>query len=225
MFNPDYERFKQSLSKEELKYAPATLFFDGDNSLLVNGTRVSVVGSRNASQKGKEFAKDLSLKLVSECITVVSGLAKGIDTIAHRSAIEAGGRTIAVLGTPLDKAFPIENLELLNVIRKDHLALSQFPIGMPVSKGNFPARNRTMALISDATIIVEAGEASGTVHQGWEAIRLGRLLFIAEEVVNNPNLTWPRKMIDYGAHILALNEIGEAIQMIPQITSPLDFTF
>ena len=100
---------------------------------------------------------------------VVSGLACGIDTAAHTAAIESGGKTIAVLGTPLDDTYPQENQALQSLIMAQHLAVSQFAPGAGTQPKNFPVRNRTMALLTDATVIVEAGEKSGTVHQGWEA--------------------------------------------------------
>ena len=96
---------------------------------------------------------------------------------------------------------------------RNHLAISQFPIGYPTRPRDFVIRNRTMALISDASIIVEAGDSSGSLHQGWEALRLGRPLFIWKAIVNNPSLKWPKKMIEYGA--LELNDPEEIIDHIP----------
>jgi DNA processing protein len=130
---------------------------------------------------------------------IVSGLAEGIDTIAHVTAIQSGGRTIAVLGTPLDSVYPRKNANLQREIMSKQLAVSQFPEGYPITRQNFPLRNRTMALISDASVIVEAGETSGTLSQGWETLRLGKPLFIMNSVCINPRLTWPKKMIQYGA--------------------------
>nr|WP_254453131.1 DNA-processing protein DprA [Ruegeria atlantica] len=104
-------------------------------------------------------------------------MAEGIDTAAHRTAIEAGGHTVAVLGTPLSKPYPANNAALLDTIKRDHLAVSQFSEDHPVRKDNFPRRNRTMALLTDATIVVDASETSGTRHQAWEALRLNRSFF------------------------------------------------
>ena len=97
---------------------------------------------------------------------IVSGLARGIDTAAHKAAIEAGGKTIAVLGTPLDRTYPAENKALQAEIIKNHLAVSQFRVGSEVFSSNFIRRNRVMALIADASVIVEAGESSGSLSQG-----------------------------------------------------------
>jgi len=207
------------LSEVEQKHAPNMLYTEGDKGLLTSGLRVSVVGSRKASPEGRMRATALAEALVGHGITVVSGLAEGIDTVAHDTAIVAGGKTIAVLGTPLSKAYPAENWGLLERIKQKHLAVSQFPEGSDFKKENFPRRNRTMALISDATVIVEAGAKSGTRHQGWEALRLGRLVFIMENVAANEALSWPRELVGYGAQILRREDLPEFLYDIPNFTA------
>ncbi|MCY3997443.1 MAG: DNA-processing protein DprA [Rhodobacter sp.] len=102
---------------------------------------------------------------------------------------------------------------------RDPPAVSQFPEGYPSKRNNFPRRNRTMALISDATVVVEAGEKSGTLHQGWEAIRLGRLVYIMQSVVQNTDLTWPKEMIDYGAQVLSRDDVPDVFYDIPSFTA------
>jgi DNA processing protein len=213
------------LNDFETKNAPKELYLAGNRALLSERLRVSVVGSRKPSPEGIKRAQFFTRALVNHNITVVSGLAEGIDTVAHETAIEAGGRTIAVLGTPLDKAYPAKNKDLLERIKAEHLAISQFPSGFPARGQNFPQRNRTMALITDATVIVEASEKSGTRHQGWEAIRLGRLVFIMENVANNPELTWPREMIGYGAQILSKDDLPEILNDIPSFTGGAELAF
>jgi len=213
------------LNEFEQKHAPKELFVEGDRSLLNTGIRVSVVGSRKPTEAGIKRAKMFTSALVRHEIVVVSGLAEGIDTVAHETAIREGGKTIAVLGTPLDKAFPAKNADLLDTIKRDHLAVSQFPVGYPSKKDNFPRRNRTMALVSDATVIVEASEKSGTRHQGWEALRLGRLVFIMENVASNPDLTWPEEMIAYGAQVLTREDMPEVLYDIPSFTAGSSVAF
>ena len=204
------------LNDIEEKKAPQTLYTVGDLDLLRSGRRVSVVGSRNVSQEGVRRTKVLSAELVRHGITIVSGLAEGVDTIAHTLAItEKGGRTIAVLGTPVHIAFPPKNKMLHQKIASKHLLVSQFPEGYPFGRKNFPIRNRTMALLSDATFIVEAGEKSGTVHQGWEALRLGRPLFLFESLVSNSALSWPKEMIQYGAQVLTRDNIERVLDRLP----------
>jgi len=149
-------------------------------SLLTRGARVAIVGSRKASEPGLRRTQKPARLLVQRGVVVVSGLAEGIDTEAHVATIESGARTIAVLGTPLGRTFPSQNRALQERIPREHLAVSQFAPGSTWDKRSFPIRNRTMALLSDVTVIVEAYESSGTIHQGWEALRLGRPLFILE---------------------------------------------
>lgn len=105
---------------------------------------------------------------------MVRGLALGIDTVAHETAMTNGGKTVGVLGTSLDRYAVPRNRSLQDAIGERHLLVSQFPSGQQTHRSNFPLRNKTMALMSDATLIVEAATNSGTRHQGWEAIRLGR---------------------------------------------------
>lgn len=207
------------LNDIERKNAPAELYVTGDRSLLADGLRVAVVGSRKASAAGVRRAQALVQALVEHDITVVSGLAEGIDTVAHETAIALGGRTIAVLGTPLNEAYPSKNKDLLDVIKHNHLAVSQFPEGYPAKRDNFPQRNRTMALICDATVVVEASEKSGTRHQGWEAIRLGRLVYLMQNVADDPSLKWPKEMIGYGAQVLRREDLPEILYDIPSFTA------
>ncbi len=206
------------LNEVEAKNAPRRLFFAGDESLLATGRRVSVVGSRKISEAGAKRTMALVKQLVQRDYVVVSGLAEGVDTVAHETAIELGGKTVAVLGTGLDKAYPASNADLLEKIVAEHVAVSQFAAGSPPARKNFPMRNRTMALLTNATVIIEAGEKSGTRHQGWEALRLGRALFIMESVANDESLTWPREMISYGATVLSRENLDVVLENIPRFT-------
>jgi DNA processing protein len=208
-----------TLTDVEEKNAPKTLYFQGNAELLNHGPRVSIVGSRKASPEGLKRARLLARVLVENGVVVVSGLADGIDTAAHTSALEAGGETIAVIGTPLDKYYPAGNKDLQVRLAQEQLVVSQFPIGAPTTPKSFPIRNRTMALLSDATVIVEAGEKSGTLHQGWEALRLGRTLFLMESVANDPTLSWPREMIKYGALVLTRENLSEELADLPSMVS------
>jgi DNA processing protein len=208
------------LNDVEQQNAPPQLWLQGDAELLRRGLRVAVVGSRSPSPAGRQRAAQLAHKLAGDEITVVSGLALGVDTIAHRTAIDSGGRTIAVLGTPLDHYQPRQNTALQDEIGRDHLLVSQFPSGHPVLRSNFPRRNRTMALLCHASVIVEAGESSGTLSQGWEALRLGRPLFLLRSVADNPALSWPREMIQYGAFVLTKFE--ELLEVLPEAAVPAE---
>lgn len=207
--------FMGPLNDIEEKFAPKEVYFKGNREIIFAGPRVSIIGTRHPTQKGLENAVSLTKSLVKHGVVIVSGLAKGIDTIAHETAIKENGKTIAVLGTPLDKFYPAENRELQEKIMKNHLAVSQFPIGSAIQRSNFPLRNRTMALLSHASIIVDAGEYSGTEHQGWEALRLGRPLYFVEDLIKN--LKWPQKMLEYGAEVLALREIKRVLDYLPAL--------
>jgi DNA processing protein len=194
------------LNPVERQNAPEWLYLVGDIDLLRPRPRVSIVGTRKPSKDGVSRASRLARELADRGVVVVSGLARGIDTAAHQAVIAAKGRTIAVLGTPLDVTYPRENAALQRRIAAEHVLVSQFPPGHPSGRTNFPRRNRTMALLSDATVIVEAGEGSGSLSQGWEALRLGRGLFILRSVTEARELAWPREMLRYGAQILTHTE-------------------
>lgn len=210
----------RALNDIEKKYAPESLYVKGALEVPLPCPKVSVIGSRKTSQHGLESAQKIAKTLVENQVIVVSGLAEGIDTAAHETAIRMNGRTIAVIGTPLDKVFPRKNFDLQQEIMKNHLVVSQFPIGHPTTPKDFVLRNRTMALISDASVIIEAGETSGSLHQGWETLRLGRPLFIWESVVNNKELKWPRKMIEYGA--VELSNPIDLLEVLPTSFKMID---
>lgn len=201
------------LNNVEKKYAPKQLYIVGQLAIPLTSPRVSVIGARKASSKGLNAAGIVASFFAKHKVTVVSGLAEGIDSAAHKGAIEANGHTIAVLGTPLDKFYPSKNRQLQEFIMQKHLAISQFPIGYPIMPKNFVIRNRTMALISDASIIMEAGNGSGSLHQGWEALRLGRPLFIWSPLMQDYSLNWTEKLASYGA--MKFTDPEEVLDQLP----------
>ena len=212
------------LNEVERKNAPHAVYLAGDPELLRLVPRVSIVGSRDPTALGLARAERLARDLVGHRAVVVSGLAKGIDTAAHRAAIAAGGRTIAVLGTSLDQTYPPENAALQFLIMEQHLVLSQFPPGHPSDRSSFPRRNRTMALLTDAMVIVEAQDRSGSLIAGWEALRLGRRLFIMRSAVENHALSWPAEMLRYGAEVLARTD--DLLEALPEAgVSLVDLAF
>jgi DNA processing protein len=138
----------------ESKNAPETLYVVGDTSILQAGPRVSIVGSRKATRAGIDRTRHLVKLLVAQSnAVIVSGLAEGVDTAAHTSAIAEGGRTIAVIGTPLDRAYPKKNEGLQRQIQEEHLCISQFVIGAATGPWSFPLRNRTMALLCEGSVV------------------------------------------------------------------------
>jgi DNA processing protein len=207
------------LNEYEARYAVRRLFVVGQIPIPLPVPRVSVVGTRKPSHEGIEFAKRLVENLVREKVIVVSGLARGIDTVAHRTVIEEGGRTIAVLGTPLNVFYPPENKELQLRLMREHMVISQFPLGSPVTRKNFVTRNRTMALLSDATVIVEAGENTGVISQAWESIRLGRPLFVTS-IVESRNPSWLSELRRYGAEVLSdPDSLDDLLDLLPWTSS------
>lgn len=210
------EQLLGPLNDVECANAPERLYVSGDVKRLATLPRVAIVGSRQASQAGLVMASNLASQLAERGIGIVSGLAMGVDTAAHLGAIEAGGFTIAVLGTPLDKCAVSANRDLQALIARDHLAVTQFEQGSRVFPGNFPKRNRVMALMCHASIIIEAGDSSGTLSQGWEALRLGRPLYLSAQVLANKSIQWPETMIAHGAMPLP-DELDDLIDQLPSM--------
>ncbi|MCP5348410.1 MAG: DNA-processing protein DprA [Gammaproteobacteria bacterium] len=172
---------------------------------LVNSKSVAVVGTRNPTEEGQARTRKLVKALVADDYTIVSGLAKGVDTITHTTAMEQGGRTIAVIGTPLSHTYPKDNIDLQKEIANNFLLISQVPVIRYESQDYrynrlfFPERNKTMSALTEATIIVEAGETSGTLIQARAALEQGRKLFILDSCFKNKNLTWPARFAEKGA--------------------------
>jgi len=166
---------------------------------------IAIVGSRKASEDGRRRAARLARELVDRKFTVVSGLAEGIDVSAHTAAIERGGRTIAVIGTPIGAFYPKPHKELQRFIATEHLLVSQVPIlryqrqGVPQNRLFFPERNVTMSALTEGTIIVEAGETSGTLTQARAALHQGRKLFILDSCFARTDITWPARFEALGA--------------------------
>jgi DNA processing protein len=172
---------------------------------LVETPSVAVVGTRNPSSDGVDRTTRLVRLLVRDGFTIASGLARGVDAAAHRTAIESGGKTIAVIGTPLTRAYPKENTKLQEQIAREFLVVSQVPV-FRYSKQDyrrnrlfFPERNKTMSALTEGTIIVEAGATSGTLIQARAALRQGRKLFILDNCFQNSSLSWPHEFEALGA--------------------------
>jgi len=194
------------------------LYFLGNWELIEAPKRVAVVGTRGVSAEGAARTRKLVKALVKNDFTVVSGLAKGVDTLAHETAISEGGRTIAVIGTPISEVYPRENLELQRKIASEYLVVSQVPVLRYRSQDHrmnrlfFPERNKTMSALTQATIIVEAGETSGTLIQAKAALHQKRKLFILESNFHNSNITWPARFEKLGAiRVRDFDDIASAL--------------
>lgn len=160
---------------------------------------VAVVGSRAATDTGRVRAAYLSKLLCEKGYCVSSGLALGIDTAAHVGALRAAGQTLAVIGTPINKYYPKENVQLQNHIAEAGALVSQFSPIRPTQQLNFPQRNELMSAFSVATVIVEAGETSGALTQARYCLKQGKKLFIMQNQIDKKELTWPREYLKKGA--------------------------
>ncbi len=178
---------------------PAPLFYYQGDIGLIESKSVSIVGSRKATDKGKRRAFQMARDLSKHGITIVSGLAKGIDTAAMTSALDNGGKVIGVIGTPIDEYYPKENANLQRKVAKENLLVSQVPFykysvqPFKTRRYYFPERNELMAAISDATIIIEASDTSGTLTQARACQHQGRKLFILKSCYEDNSVSWPRK--------------------------------
>jgi DNA processing protein len=183
-----------------------------------DSTAVAVVGSRSASIAGQKRAYRLASDLVGANITVLSGMALGIDAAAHRGAMDARGRTVAVMGTGLDHRYPAAHRELANAIVASGGALvSQFLPPQRSDKWTFPVRNKTMSGLSVATVVVEAGSTSGARLQAQAALEHGRSVFLPTSLVENHE--WAREMVTVGRDGNTAIELHSSDELIDRIQS------
>lgn len=191
---------------------PPCLYFQGYWN-FTEMPSVAVIGTRNPTKEGRQRARKLTKLLVADGYAIVSGLAKGIDTVAHETALDEGGVTVAVMGTPLQRQYPAENRALRDELAVRHLVVTQFPAVSKVQPHFFPERNRTMSAISDATVIIEAGETSGTRTQAKAALEQDRPLFILDSCFQR-GLSWPEKFETQGA--IRIRDYEDMQQHLPE---------
>jgi DNA processing protein len=197
--------------------APPVIFTLG--AVLANDPAVSVVGSRNASSCGLTMAADVARALVARKMTVVSGLARGIDTAAHRAALDADGRAVAVIGTGISRVYPAENRVLQKEIADRGLVLSQFWPDAPPQKHTFLMRNATMSGYGLATVVVEAGKTSGARTQARIAVEHGRQVILTDQVVAHN--AWAQALLGRpGVHIAST--VDGVIEIVEQVTAMWD---
>ena len=158
---------------------PKELYCLGNLELLNYKNNIAMIGSRNCSSYGERAAKDFAYNLAKEDICIVSGLAKGIDSFSHIGALNAKGKTIAVLGSGLDNIYPKENIKLVKeIINNNGLIISEYPLGTKPLKYHFPARNRIISGLSDSVLVVEARRNSGTNITVDFALEQGKDVFV-----------------------------------------------
>lgn len=185
----------------EIYDPPLALFVRGDLR-EADERSVAIVGTRKATPYGIRTAERLARELAARGVTVVSGLAAGIDAAAHQGAIDAGGRTIAVLGCGVDTVYPAHHADLMHRVIQNGAVVSQFPMGMKPLKGNFPYRNRIISGMTLGTIVVQAPESSGALITAHTALEQGREIFAVPGEVGNRNSAGPHKLIRQGAKLV-----------------------
>ena len=189
---------------------PPVLFIRGQ--LLQSDERaIAVVGTRQASEEGRAKAADVAGRLAKAGVTVVSGLADGIDTVSHRAALDAGGRTIAVFGTGIDRVFPNSNRELARRVAGTGACVSQWWPGQGGTRWTFPLRNIVTSGLSLGTVVVEASETSGAKLQAEDARRHGRRLLLLEHLVTSQ--PWAAALVgEPGVHVVT--NVREIIDLV-----------
>ena len=180
---------------------PALLYVKGH---LADGDQraVAVVGSRHPSGYGLTVCKKLCVELAWQGWTVVSGMARGIDSAAHLGALEGGGRTVAVLGTGLDVVYPTENRKLYERIADSGAVISELPLGTPPDPGNFPVRNRLISGLALGVVVVEATAKSGSLITAGMALEQGRQVFAVPGPLDREGVAGPHRLIKEGAKLV-----------------------
>ena len=197
-------------------YDPPTVLYIKGN-IESNEKCVAIVGSRNATMYGLENAKNIAYELAKCGVTVVSGLARGIDSFAHKGAINGKGRTVAVLGCGVDNIYPHENKRLAEEIEKAGAVISEYPPGTPPVPQNFPARNRIISGISFGTVVIEAGERSGSLITANFALEQGRDVFAVPGNLGSSNSVGTNKLIKDGAKMVTgISDILDEIKWIDE---------
>ncbi|KUK92384.1 MAG: DNA protecting protein DprA, partial [Anaerolineaceae bacterium 46_22] len=163
---------------------------------------IAIVGTRRVSEYGQQITRDISIFLAGHGLTIVSGLARGVDGIAHRHALEAGGRTIAVLGSGVDVIYPPEHRKLAEAISENGAVISDYPLGTQPEGINFPPRNRIISGLSLGTIVVEAGDRSGALITADFALEQGRDVFAVPGNVLSPASRGTNRLIQNGAYAM-----------------------
>ena len=191
---------------------PLALHVKGDRSLLASDG-IAVVGSRRASAYGVNAARRLATDLARSGLTIVSGLALGIDAAAHEAALDAGGRTIAVLGTGIDVTYPRSNARLRARIEKEGLVLTEFAPGTPPLPENFPMRNRVISGLTLGTVIVEATSRSGSLITARMAAEQGREVFAVPGSIFAAGAEGTHRLIQYGAKLV--HDVDDVLDELP----------
>jgi len=199
----DHELFPPLL--RDIPSPPAALYVDGDPDILWQ-PQVAVIGSRNPTAGGKDNARDFATELCRRGMTITSGLATGIDSVAHAAALDAGKTTVAVMGTGLDRIYPAGSKNLALRIREEGVLVSEFPPGTGAKKPHFPSRNRIISGLSLGVLVIEAGLRSGTLITARMAGNQGRDVFALPGSIHNPMAKGCHRLIRDGAKLVETAE-------------------
>lgn len=196
---------------------PSRLFVTGSLDNLLAVPCVAIVGSRKVSSYGREVTQRLASELAGQGITIVSGLAFGVDSIAHQAALDAGGRTIAVLPSPIERVYPASHQQLAKqIVAHGGALISEYPSGTTVFKGNFVARNRLIAGLADATLLTEAALKSGSLHTARFALENGRDVLAVPGNITSPTSQGTNNLLKMGAApVTSSNDVLQVLNLAP----------
>jgi DNA processing protein len=210
--SPDYPRLLLQITDP-----PPLLYLKGATADL--DPAIAIVGSRRATQYGISTTTRLARELVGHGCTVISGMARGIDTAAHRGALAASGRTIGVLGCGIDVIYPPENRGLFGEMAERGALLSEFPLGSTPTPANFPRRNRLISGLSRGVLVVEAAERSGSLITARFALEQGREVFAVPGAANSSSSRGSNRLIKEGATLV--ENATDIMAELPPLTAPL----
>jgi DNA processing protein len=200
----------------EIFNRPPLIFVHGTWDEARDSASVAIVGTRKATPEGLRRAARMSAAMVDAGLCVVSGMAAGIDSSAHCAALEAGGRTVAVMGTGIDRRFPAENASLADrIVESGGCLISQFFPSQPPARWTFPNRNITMSGLTLASIVIEAASTSGARMQARVALQHGRTVFLLRSLVEKHE--WARKYVEagaYGTHAIMISSVDEIMERL-----------
>jgi DNA processing protein len=208
----------------DLPNPPRELWALGRSELVAVTPVVAIVGTRDTTPYGDRVAREVTRALARAGACVVSGLARGIDATAHRTTLDEGGATIAVLGTGVDVPYPVGHRALHGLIAERGLLLSEFPPGASATRGCFPRRNRIIAALASVTIVVEAGIKSGALITAHRAVDLGRTVAAVPGPIDIPQSAGSNRLLRDGAIVIA--DVADALALVgltPPVRRPREF--
>tara|TARA_B100000315_G_scaffold156954_1_gene145496 strand:+ start:5580 stop:6683 length:1104 start_codon:yes stop_codon:yes gene_type:complete len=218
--------FQDNIYPENLKkiYDPPPVLYMKGSIAKMDNVAVAIVGTRIPSRYGKLVTEKISAELAKRGVTIISGMASGIDSIAHRSAIAARGRTLAVFGCGVNMTYPTENINLKEMIIENGAVLSEFPMNTRPERTNFPMRNRIISGLSLGTIVIEAAEKSGALITSDFALEQGKDVFAVPGNINSPKSKGTNRLIKMGAKLVEsaddiIEEFPYEVKMLLQTVS------